>query len=172
MLFSSSSKDSYYPTSRSRATILWPVLSYPLQRTLPRSVISAPTNDLFFRHRSWTWTEPYSFEQATSQTWCHSETSVVKAGKTNVWDDAILPPTASGHGSGTRFFSTDCVRWWRWCTPLSPSSHFSAACPEKTRVGTSKIIIDFYPVICLVQWIMGRLGKFEREVVKKLDYQW
>ncbi len=23
---------------------------------------------LFFRHRSWTWTEPYSFEQATSQT--------------------------------------------------------------------------------------------------------
>ena len=27
------------------------------------------------RHRSWTWTETYSFEQDTWQTWCHSETS-------------------------------------------------------------------------------------------------
>ncbi len=67
---------------------------------------------LFFRHRSWTWTEPYSFERATSQTWCHSETSAVKAGTTNVWDNAILPPTASGDGAGARSFSTDCVRRW------------------------------------------------------------
>jgi hypothetical protein len=54
----------------------------------------------FFRHRSWTWTEPYSFEQATWQTWCHSETFAVKAGATNVRDNAILPPTASGEGAG------------------------------------------------------------------------
>ncbi len=27
--------------------------------------------DLFFHYRSWTWTEPNSFEQAISQTWCH-----------------------------------------------------------------------------------------------------
>jgi hypothetical protein len=39
-----------------------------------------------------------------------------------------------------------------------------------SRVGTSKIILDFYPVICLVRCIMVRLGKVEREVVKKLDY--
>ena len=36
-----------------------------------------------------------------------------------------------------------------------------------SRVGTSKIILDFYPVICLVRWIMGRLGQVGREVVKK-----
>jgi hypothetical protein len=43
MLFSSCSKDSLYPASRSRATILWPVLSYPLQRTLQRtSIITWP----------------------------------------------------------------------------------------------------------------------------------
>jgi hypothetical protein len=37
----SCSKDSLYPASRSRATILWPVLSYPLQRTLQRNSIIA-----------------------------------------------------------------------------------------------------------------------------------
>ncbi len=36
-----------------------------------------------------------------------------------------------------------------------------------SRVGTSKIISDFYSVICLVRWIMVRLGKVGREVVKK-----
>jgi hypothetical protein len=71
---------------------------------------------LFFRHRSWTWTESYSFEQDTSQTWCHSETSVVKAGATYVRDNAILPSTVSGDGAGARSFNTGCVRQWRWCT--------------------------------------------------------
>jgi hypothetical protein len=68
--------------------------------------------------------------------------------------------------------------------------HVFATCPENTdelvffqpdffpsrwsRVGTSKIILDFDPVICLVRWIMGRIGKVGREVVKKFDYhdQW
>jgi hypothetical protein len=145
--------------------------------------------DLFFRHCSWTWTEPYSFEQDTSQTWCHSETSVVKTGSTNVRDNAILPPTVSGDGAGVRF-----------CVTLPTSSHFSTSCPEKThefpentvfcpflwggtlsqgtrksrwsQVGISKIILDFCFVICLVRWIMDRLGKIGREVVKTLDYQW
>ena len=40
------------------------------------------------------------------------------------------------------------------------------------RVATSKIIWDLCHVICLVRWIMGRIGKVGREVVKKLDYQW
>ena len=61
--------------------------------------------------------------------------SAVKAGATNVRDNAILPPlrpamalvrallapTASGDGAGERF-----------CAPLPPSPHFSVACPEKT----------------------------------------
>ncbi len=72
--------------------------------------------DLFFRHRSWTWTESYSFEQDTSPIWCHSETSVVKAGPTTVWDHVILPPTVSGDDTGVSFFSTHFVLRWRWCT--------------------------------------------------------
>jgi hypothetical protein len=40
------------------------------------------------------------------------------------------------------------------------------------RVATSKIIWDLCHVICLVRWIMGRIGKVGREVVKTLDYQW
>jgi hypothetical protein len=91
--------------------------------------------DLFFHHRSWTWAEPYSFEQDTSQTWCHIETSDVKAGATNVWDNAILPPTVSGDDDGARFCNTDCVdddAGARFCTPLPPSPHFST-CPEKTH---------------------------------------
>jgi hypothetical protein len=176
---------------------------------------------LFFRHRSWTWTETYSFEQDTSQIWCHSETSAVKAGPTNVRDNAILPQTASDDGAGTRFFSTDCVRRWRfsghveekWGEGGSGSSEAKTAvtlCRLRltfprhvlkrltnfltiqflftlfygvtlsqgtrksrwSRVGISKIILDFCPVICLVRWIMVTLGKVEREVVKKLDYQW
>ena len=34
---------------------------------------------------------------------------------------AFSAPTASGDGAGARF-----------CTPLPPSPHFAAACPEKT----------------------------------------
>ena len=34
---------------------------------------------------------------------------------------ALLAPTASGDGAGARF-----------CAPLPPSPHFSAACPGKT----------------------------------------
>ncbi len=159
--------------------------------------------DLFFRHRSWTWTESYSFEQDTSQTWCHIETSAVKKGATNVWDNAILPPTVSGDGTGACFFGTDCVRRCRWCTLLWATAFFTSLfrgmsskdsqifwksffCPfllgetlshgtrksRWSRVGTSKIILDFNPVICLVRWIMVRLGKVGRVVVKKLNYQW
>ena len=44
---------------------------------------------------------------------------------------------------------------------------------ELLRVATSKKIIwDLCHVICLVRWIMGRIGKVGREVVKTLDYQW
>jgi hypothetical protein len=82
---------------------------------------------------------------------------------------AFLTPTASGDGAGAHF-----------CVPLPSSPHFSTTCPDSqgtrksrwSRVGSSKIILDFYPVICLVRWIMDRLGKVGREVVKKLDYQW
>ncbi len=43
IVFSSCSKDKVYPTSRSRVTILSPVISYPLQRTLQRpSMITQP----------------------------------------------------------------------------------------------------------------------------------
>ncbi len=35
---------------------------------------------------------------------------------------ALLTPTVSGDGTGTHF-----------CTPLSPSPHFSTSCPEKTH---------------------------------------
>ncbi len=78
------------------------------------------------RHRSWTWTDPYSFEQATWQTWCNSETSAVKAGATNVWDNAILPPTVSGDGAGWRFVSTDGVRRWRWGALLCVTAVFAS----------------------------------------------
>ncbi len=37
-------------------------------------------------------------------------------------DHALLAPTESGDGAGARF-----------CVTLSPSTHFSAACPEKTH---------------------------------------
>ncbi len=86
---------------------------------------------------------------------------------------------------------TDYVRWWHWCTtcpektwefPENPGFFYPflwggtlSECTRKSRwsrVGASKIIFDFYPVICLVRWIMDRFGKVEREVVKKLDYQW
>jgi hypothetical protein len=82
---------------------------------------------------------------------------------------AFLTSTVSGDDTGARF-----------CVSLSTSPHFSAACPEKTyefpenpvffypflwggtlsqdtrksrwsRVGTSKIELDFYFVICLVR---------------------
>ncbi len=112
------------------------------------------------RHRSWTWTEPYSFEQATWQTWCNSETSAVKAGATNVRDNAILPPTAPGDGAGARFVSTDGLRRWRWGALLCATVDFTSLFRNMSRkedefpfssrrhsevtvesgVGTSKII--------------------------------
>jgi hypothetical protein len=94
------------------------------------------------------------------------------------------------------FLTLTSVLRWRWCTFLcDPSSpHYSVVCPQKTDEfpenpaffrpflwhkevmvesgGNSKIILDFYPVICLVRWIMVRLKKVGREVVKTLDYQW
>ena len=42
----------------------------------------------------------------------------------------LLAPTASGDGAGARF-----------CAPLPPSPHFSAACPEKT---TKFLKIQFF----------------------------
>ncbi len=96
----------------------------------------------FFRHRSCTWTETYSFEQDTSQTWCHRETSAVKTGTTNVWDNAILTPTESGDDVGTRFFNTDCgsdVAGSHFCASVPTSSHFSPEFPENTWLSTSVI---------------------------------
>jgi hypothetical protein len=90
----------------------WRCKSWSLRRDLVKPLFG------WVRHRSWTWTESYSFEQYTSQTWCHSETSAVKAGATNVWDNAILPPTVSDDDSGTCSFNTDCVQWWHWYTLL------------------------------------------------------
>ena len=167
------------------------------------------------RHRSWTWTDPYSFVIVLGhgqspilsnkpldkldvtarlllwkqeQRMCETMQSSHRLRPVMALVRALLAPTASGDGAGARF-----------CAPLPPSPHFSAACPGKTsriswkssfffpmggpqskgtkksrwsRVGTSKIILDFYPVICLVRWIMDRLGEVGREVVKKLDYQW
>jgi hypothetical protein len=47
---------------------------------------------------------------------------------------AFLAPTASGDGAGPRF-----------CAPLPLGKS------RWSRVGTSKIILDFFPVICLVR---------------------
>jgi hypothetical protein len=69
-------------------------------------------------------------------------------------------------------------KWWG-----SFAEVFFIKCPDHTwfwgengsrksrgsRVGTSKIILAFYPVICLVRWIMGRLGKVGREMVIKFQ---
>ncbi len=96
----------------------------------------------------------------------------------------LLAPTASGDGARERF-----------CVSLSPSPprtlktldefvektvllkkkflepsvnlRHSTRKSRWSRVETSKIILDFYPVICLVRWIMGRIGKVGREVMKK-----
>ena len=46
---------------------------------------------------------------------------------------ALLAPTASGDGAGVRF-----------CAPLPPSPHFSAACPEKTNEFPKKL--DFHEI--------------------------
>jgi hypothetical protein len=87
--------------------------------------------------------------------------SAVKVGTTNVRDNAILPPTESA----------DCVGV-DLLTPTSFSPFFPLlVCPGEStlksrlgRVGTSKIILDFYPFICLVQWIIG--------VSLDYHYQW
>ena len=50
----------------------------------------------------------------------------MKAGATNVRDNAILPPTASGDGAGARFVSTDCVRRWRWGALLGVTAAFAS----------------------------------------------
>jgi hypothetical protein len=182
------------------------------------------------RHRSWTWTESYSFVIVLGHGQNHilSNKTIHKLDVTSrllLWKQegrmcetiqfshrllpamvlvrTFLAPTESDDDTGALF-----------CVPLPPSPHLSSACPVKThefqiqlffalfypaenpaffspflwgwtlsqdtrksrwsRVGTSKIILDFYHVICLVRWIMDRLGKVGREVVKKLDYhdQW
>jgi hypothetical protein len=124
---------------------------------------------LFFRHRSWTWTETYSSNKplhkldvtARLLLWkqerrmCETMQSSLRLRPAIALVRALLAPTASSDGAGARFCAPLPTRKSRW-----------------SQVGTSKIILDFYSVICLVRWIMGRLGEVEREVVKKLDYQW
>jgi hypothetical protein len=103
----------------------------------------------------------------------------------------LLPPTASGgDDAGPRFCeplptssprfrdialitldefpptATFCTLFFCW----NPTSDTRKS--RWSRVGTSNIILDFYPVICLVRWLMVRIGKVGREVVKRLDYQW
>ena len=134
----------------------------------------------------------------------HSETSCLLW---NVQDNAIFPSPVRRAGCGGLLLSTDCVRWWRWCTLLCATAAFDSTFSRHGGkhwrifgkasflpfffgwrgsqdeevtvesggnfwVGTSKIILDLYHVICLVRWIMRRIGKVGREVVKKLDYQW
>ncbi len=50
----------------------------------------------------------------------------MKAGATNVRDNAILPPTVSGDGAGARFVSTDGVRRWRWGALLCATAAFAS----------------------------------------------
>ncbi len=52
------------------------------------------------RHRSWEWTETYSFEQTTWQTWCHIEL-VCCENHNDKCERKCNPPTG-------------WVRWWLW----------------------------------------------------------
>ncbi len=94
----------------------------------------------------------------------------------------ILPPTVSGDVDGARFVSTDDVRSWRWGALLCTTAAFASRFRELTwkQISRKPVLlpffggggnfedyIDFYPVICLVRWIMSRLGKVGRETVKK-----
>ncbi len=76
----------------------------------------------------------------------------MKAGATNVRDNAILPPTASSDDAGARFVSTDAgptasgdCAGERFCAPLPPSPHFSGSCPDKTgRVSKNLSIFTLF----------------------------
>ena len=132
------------------------------------------------RHRSWTWTESYSFVIVLGhgqipilsnkpldkldvtarllmlkqeRQMCETMQSSHRLCPVMVMVRALLVPTASDDGDGPSF-----------CTD---QRHFSTL---------SEFLTFFYPCFFwnprLVRWIMVRLGKVGREVVEKLDYQW
>jgi hypothetical protein len=74
----------------------------------------------------------------------------VKAGATNVRDNAILSLTASGDVAGALFVSTDGGRWWRWGTLLCATAAFASlfrSMSDKTWrifVHISKKIVHFH----------------------------
>jgi hypothetical protein len=74
----------------------------------------------------------------------------VKAGATNVRDNAILPPTASGDGAGARFVSTDGVRRWRWgallCVTAAFASLFRTMLLDKTFKNFQKNVHFYWEV--------------------------
>ncbi len=96
----------------------------------------------------------------------------------------LLVPTASGDNAGPRFcaplppspprlkriaFLKRADLKWQFSGPLFFGPRWSTKKSRWSRVGTSKIILEFYPLMYLVRWIMGRIGKVGREVLKKLD---
>ena len=99
----------------------------------------------------------------------------------------LLALTASGDGAGAHFcvtlpLSSQRFRGMTWkhrtnflkksvFLPFWEGGDLSYRTRKSrwSRVGTSKILLDFYPVISLVRWTMVRIGKFAREVVKKID---
>ncbi len=188
---------------------------------------------LWVRHPSWTWTEPYSFERSTWQTWRHNETSCLLwkeegqmcetmqsshllsdvpgpfrvmlkthgSSKNPVFNLFFTDPRGLGSQGGVGWelrrvgtsacttadfastFSSHGGKHWRigkasffypffWVGGGSQDEEVKVESGGNFWVGTSKIILDLYHVICLVRWIMGRIGEVGREVVKKLDYQW
>jgi hypothetical protein len=103
---------------------------------------------LFFRHRSWTWTETYSFEQVTSQTRClMSQWDFSCESKSDECVRQYNPPT-------------DCVWWWRWCAifqlpcDANPSVFVSRKSTPKRTTKSPPDLVS--PVMChSVEYVLG-----------------
>ncbi len=70
-----------------------------------------------------------------------------------------------------------CLRFWPASVPHhSIGHHFFLDWPwesswcvmDRVSTDTAKMIFYFYSVNCLVRWIIGRIGKIAKEVVKSL----
>ena len=59
-------------------------------------------------------------------------------------DKAILPPTASGDGTGARFVSTDGVRRWRWGALLCATSAFTSQSLSGQKTVRISKFVHFY----------------------------
>ncbi len=116
--------------------------------------------DLFFRHhdRSWTWTDPYSFEQATWQTWSHTARLLLWSRSDKCARQCNPPTDAFGDDAGARFVRTDwvtspvmtlvraSVRLCRLRLTFPWHVFFQSTGTMKSRwsrTGTSKIILDY-----------------------------